>query len=554
MPNQESILAIYDISGIQEYIFATSRLSENAGASRIVGRALKEQLPPVLQDVIAKTMDGNAIIGWQNARHFRMKEDPGLPAEIVYIGGGSAIVAYRDQSVYDEVNKAFAKCLVETSYTLALATAYVKTDFQDYGRDREELDLKLDAVKASMLRQRPMGALPIVEQEALTGLPVTRRYNCQNQDQDLSTLQVLKRQDYEAVKHKAEYIYMRSLPFDAGFAVEMEDLISKKGEDGFAAVVHIDGNGMGEAIHNAIKKYKDYEHSVINMRRLSGNITDIYQNIFEKMVDLVYKRMKGSENKCLSFPPLLCQEKYILPIRPLIMDGDDITFICNGRLGVPLAALFLRCLAQEKNPPVPLSACAGVALVHSHFPFNIAYEIAESCCRNAKKKRLEKKDERGDKNCGYLDFHLVRGAYVKEIRNLREDDAAEGSRKKRLLKRPYQITASPDRGHDRSFDRLDDILAGLPAPDAKPEGEQWPRSRLKKIYEAYLMGPQHIEFLGREFASRGYSLSSLAGQPLDGGFDTQGETPLFDALELMDLYERNIFSSLCDSEIEEESK
>lgn len=35
------ILAMYDVSGIQEYIISSSRMRENISASRIVGELLK---------------------------------------------------------------------------------------------------------------------------------------------------------------------------------------------------------------------------------------------------------------------------------------------------------------------------------------------------------------------------------------------------------------------------------------------------------------------------------------------------------------------------------
>ena len=555
-PDQKSILSIYDVSGIQEYIFATSRLSENAGASEIVGRVLKERLPKVLE-AVAKAMGGRTAANWRNAEDFQIPQDADLLAEIVYIGGGSAIVAYRNLDFYDKVNEAFAKDLLETSYTLSLATAYVDTDFFHYKKDRERLEEDLEAVKARMLRQRPMGALPIVAQEALTSLPVTQRYGSPDQApcQNLSTLQALKRQAYEAIRHNAESLYGGSLPPDVSLAVEMEDLISQKGVDGFVAVVHIDGNGMGELVRNASRESMGYQDSVRQMRKLSQSIEAVYHETFDGVVKLVEQWVKKTKKEASPFfSPTLRGGTWTLPIRPIILDGDDVTFICNGRLGVPLAALFLRCLAKKANKEVPLSACAGVALVNSHFPFNMAYEIAEACCQNAKKKRLEEKAGGDGEDCGYFDFHIMRGAYMREIENLREGAVGDGGKMSRLMMRPYRVAVSPDRGHSRSFDSLDNILSKLPAADENPKEETWPRSRLKKLYEAYLMGREQVEITWEKFASRGYTLSSLTGQPSVEGVNAQDEAFLYDALELMDIYERNIFSSLCDSKTEEGTK
>lgn len=227
MSAQKSILSIYDVCGIQEYIFATSRLSENAGASAIVSRVLKEQLREALE-AVAEVRGGRVIVKWWEAKDFQILQASDLLAEIVYIGGGNAVVAYQDRGVYDEVNQAFAQSLLKTSYTLSLATAYVDTDFLDYKKDREELEKRLERVKARQQRQRPMGALPIVAQEALTGLPVTQRYRYRGQEQDLSTLQALKRQAYEPIRHNAESVYQDGLAESVSFAVEMEDLVSQK--------------------------------------------------------------------------------------------------------------------------------------------------------------------------------------------------------------------------------------------------------------------------------------------------------------------------------------
>ncbi|MDD2401844.1 MAG: hypothetical protein PHD60_06550 [Clostridia bacterium] len=560
------ILAIYDVCGIQEYIFASSKLRENVGASSIVDKVLKELFPKVLVPGILNKDE--AVTNWEKANTFKIKDNPNIKAEIIYNGGGSSIVAYRNKTVYDEVNVAFAKRLLEKTYALTLATACIETKFKNYGEDVVNLNQELEKVKARMIRQRPRGAFPITEQEGITGLPVTRRYKNEN----ISTVQMLKRQvaDLEKEgnnKKENEKEGKETEDEQTILALEMEDLISNKGEDGFVAVVHIDGNGMGQAIKKEINSFNEcgkYEEAVMKMRKLSKYIDMIFKSVFDKMVDEIKERIinPDSDKGGFSFSPVERNEKNILPIRRLILGGDDITFICNGRLGVPLAAAFLRRIAQVPKPLIPLSACAGVALVHSHFPFNIAYEIAESCCHNAKEKRYQKGQQKcgqGENEPGYIDFHLCRGGYLTDIDDLREniygihkwkqEATQEGGE---LLIRPYRVFADPNEDDDLSIDRLDVIMSNLPAPGLKPTKEKWPRSRLKKLYETYLLGPQQVKMLLEEFKSRGYKLSSLLvkdqedkeAQEEQETQEDQKETSIFDALELMDLYERNFLSSI----------
>lgn len=540
MSDKKALLAIYDITGIQEYIFATSRLAENAGASWIVGRTLREFLPGAIEEAV-KELGGKAVTNWQanKGNGLQMRKDPSLQAEVVYIGGGSAVVAYRKETVYDRVNRLFAQRLLVESYTLTVATASVETEFEDYVADREQLENRLDEAKAGMLRLPPMGALPVVEQEALTGLPVTRYEYYQNRRQDLSTLQWMKRWAYKEVKHRAELIYRGTLREGTSFAVEMEDLISRKGEDGYVAVVHIDGNGMSELIRRESKKRHGFDNQVGGIRELSAAISGVYDGIFHQMVKELEKIGKQSGESSVK-----------LLLRPLIVDGDDVTFICNGRWGVPLAAAFLRRLARQQRVSLPLSACAGVALVHSHFPFNIAYEIAEDCCRNAKKKRSEEIGSRKDKTCGYLDFYLVQGAYAREMRELREEKKGVG----KLQGRPYRIGAEVDRTGSNSFDALDKVLSKLPAPGDDGESQLWPRSQLKKLYEAYGMGMPQLGLVKKELESRDRRVSSLLGKGEEGILERQDEGLVYDALELMDLYERELFSAWKDIENREAAK
>ena len=92
MRERKYILAQYDISGIQDYIFATNRLRENVGASYNVNRILNLFLPDAINEAV-KTEGGFALINWNTEKsEFQFESNQEILAEVLYIGGGNAVV------------------------------------------------------------------------------------------------------------------------------------------------------------------------------------------------------------------------------------------------------------------------------------------------------------------------------------------------------------------------------------------------------------------------------------------------------------------------------
>ncbi len=103
---------------------------------------------------------------------------------------------------------------------------------------------------------------------------------------------------------------------------------------------------------------------------------------------------------------------------------DDVTFVCDGRLGLELAAIYLEEL--EKQPIAdsqPIKACAGVCVVKTHYPFARAYQLSEDLCKGAKK--YVKDEDQGDFSA--LDWHLAASGLSGSIGEIRD--------------REYQVTA-----------------------------------------------------------------------------------------------------------------
>lgn len=505
MKIKKRILAKYDVSGIQNYIFASNRLRENMGASYNVSRILRQLLPEAVRESVALDPGKTVVTDWEKVENgkFLSADNQEIAAEILYIGGGNAVVIYEDEALYNKASRLFAIKTAEQCQGITVVSAGVNTE-EDYSKDMARLAQELAVIKRKMKREILLSPYPIVEQDPSYGIPVTHRFmfkeGCFS---DMSTVQ------YE--KYMASNLNVEDGSEDWHYAVQMEELIRERGEDSYVAVVHIDGNRMGELISANLGENRSYNEAIPEIRKMSSRIAQVNKAAYKNMVSILAK----------------ASDRNPLPLRPLVMDGDDLTFICGAQYGIPVVKAYLRRLLQMADERFPVSACGGIAFVHSHFPFQIAYQIAEECCGNAKKCWYEKRAD--NKETGYLDFHVVQGAYVRELK-------ARGERGRERI-RPFRITKEEDLTRPDSIDCFERTLGRMADEN---EEKSWPRNRLKKLYEAYLQGPDAVELLKREFTSRGYEISELVGCPTEY-FDDTKPCGIFDSMEVMDLYDEKIY-------------
>ena len=112
-----------------------------------------------------------------------------------------------------------------------------------------------------------------------------------------------------------------------------------------------------------------------------------------------------------------------LPIRPLILGGDDLTFVCDGRIALDLASVALRTYQHASLPPLgPVRACAGIALARTHAPILRVYALAEDLCSTAKRFLREEKQSEA---CA-LDWHVGFTSPTESLDELRERQYRQG--------------------------------------------------------------------------------------------------------------------------------
>jgi CRISPR/Cas system-associated protein Cas10 (large subunit of type III CRISPR-Cas system) len=533
------LAVLYDVTGIQDYIFSSVRLKENIGASIAVQNVLEK----FLKDSI-KLVSTNTETNWDKYPEIKIREQD-LDAEIVYSGGGNAMVIFKNKDLYKNVNRRLSiKILEETGGDINVVSAGVDTNLSDFKQDRRNLAKQITENKFKRIHSFPLQGIAITREGETDGLPA-QVCNVVNNRHEYISFPANKKREFEK---KESFESKIPLTEDWQYPKEFDDLGQKEGEN-HIAVVHIDGNNMG----SKLKKINSYD----DMKAFSMKINQAYKKAMQDVIEKLIAACKDGDFSHRLKLKDADKGKYFLPLRVIVLNGDDVTFVTDGRIGIPLAEAFLNYINGKTirlgGLEISLSACAGVAVVKSHFPFYRAYQLAEELCASAKQKGkiLEKQNRNGDeaKEIGsWLDFHIAYSGVTTDLNLLRkrlynvpgmdkakshefkEPGALSGQEKEcyNLLWRPWCIGGDCDSKY-----RWQQLKTRILIP-FQNTGE-WPRSRLKKLRNESIKSSADIDVLIEEMKSREKKLPEFAGESEYFREDDR-QTPYFDALELLDFY------------------
>lgn len=503
----ERVLVLYDIRGIQNYVFKTSQLKDAIGGSAIVDNIIKRALNRAVEKY-KKEVDVSISceIEWENDYGpIEYIHEKACDIQMVYIGGGNGLVLYKNRELAVCINKYMSRYVLENTYSLQLAIA-IATVTDNYSLDYKKANMEMTKVKINMSESKPLYALPICKVEYATGLPAI--------DEDgFSEETRLKR---EAEAEKRQEINSEKKKFD--------NFIEGKNIDSTLAVVHIDGNNMGLRIRGLIEGVEKYNDAVNKMRGIAYNINSAYNGVFEEMM----KTFNQGQNN------------YVLKV---LIGGDDITYVCNAKVAVATVEYFVKKLNMKSmvdgienhnnetdDTDYRFSICAGIAYYRSHFPFFIAYKVAEACCRSAKEKAkmINKEKEQGIVG-NFFDFQFCKNVQTLDIDSIRENEYCSPDGMK-LMIRPYEIN-DDSREEVYNFENLRKRIKLFQKSEESHNSNRLPRSFAKRIRNAYSVGKTEVELFTSFLKSRGWKLE---GEDMEMYINDVAK--YYDALELMDEY------------------
>ncbi|MBX3156453.1 MAG: hypothetical protein KF773_10675 [Deltaproteobacteria bacterium] len=506
------VLTGIDVLGIQRYVFASSRLRDALAASWLVHRATSG--------------DGE------------LEQSGG---DVVLDSGGNATIIFPSEAPARDFAAKYTRRLHESAPGLEVVVAHRSYAPGGLAEALGRLQIDLACTKIERIPSAPQLGLSVTASCRITGLPAIG-LDPQEPGLPLSRM-VLRWRDSDVRRESLAQRWDWFLPSlrerDHEFPDVIDDMGRTFGDTSLIGIVHIDGNGIGQQIEEWRRRCvgsslpDDAVHSELRdwSRRLDKAGRDVLKTVVERVRGAVQSDQNGPQMTGgvadLAFNLKRGQTgRILLPLRPVLLGGDDLTFLCDGRIALDLAETALDAFSVEIPHLGRISACAGVALVPAHTPFDRAYELADALCGSAKRRRRERTD-----TGSWIDWHIGAPHPGEGIGGLRARSYQHRS-KLQLTCRPYRLGAKA--GERETWRWLSQTVLGTTSNGFR--GELWSqhRNKLKSLAQIVREGPDGVKRARSTWtAAAGLTWPEDLG---DTGFFDGIRTPLLDAAELLDLH------------------
>ena len=530
---------MFDTRSIQRYIYSGNLLRTNIGASYIVDRIFFDDLRGTLTEIFSgENFSYAADTTWDIDEDGKTYWGSMNECCVAYVGGGNALILFNPAQIDRrvEVVQKFTRKLLATRPGLKVGVALGELEMTDDGLDMSSLYAELKKNQSNVF---PAVNVPY------TGLTLSCEINgevanfCDARGLVKLTNEVRFYSMETAVKAECAKAANESLKnrfnkiFDVKkssvtmkdfyFPMKVDELGQKDGENYFS-IIHVDGNNMGVKFRGC--------KSLTDRRQLSREIRRKTEGAF---ADLLLKII-AAKNAGLFDEILNLKDENILPIRPLIIGGDDVTFICPANMAI----LFTKTLMESLNDETPagdgapehltmessrlMDCCAGVAILPTAYPFFRGYKLAEQLCDAAKESMRKEK-----KSSSWLDFAILHGEQAPTLEQIREQEytGALGN----LHFGPYQVGAEKNSRYD--IENL--IVCTKEFPKVMSHG------KIKELRGVLQRGKADIEKFLQQLKLQNQRLPSVqAWEFLKTNSlwsnENSPRTPYVDAIELMDFF------------------
>lgn len=418
-----SYACLFEAKSIQEYILRSGRLRHVVGASELLDALTAGSdgaQGSLLDDVLV-------ALGCDRDQHLRLSR----------AAGGAVYLFTDDKHRRDAFRDLWSLAVRQYAPGLefALATGQGASDYAAYQQAQA-------ALGAARNRQPPL--LP-------AGGPVTR-YAPRTGEPAFSKDRTLGLQDLTTHRFGLKEFWRREggltarfadLPVDAwprNLDYQPEDpdraaLFPFLPDNRYLALLHADGNGLGQLL--------------IKMQEWVQQQPQDFVKLFWAFSTAIARATRAAAQSATTEVLLPARRPAhgddplsgLIPARPIVLGGDDLTILLRADVALPFARAFLTAFETETAKalapvraaypsakevlPERLTAGGGIAFVKSNHPFHLAHALAEALAKRAKDdaKAVTPKDQRIPPT---LAFHRVTTACHGSYQDILADEMTTG--------------------------------------------------------------------------------------------------------------------------------
>lgn len=328
-------------------------------------------------------------------------------------------------------------------------------DKQNYEKDDEIKDTlekqqrQLEQARNRLFVDYPVPG-PLVMRSQRTGGAGSRTEEDGERNEILDKPTQCKREfEPQVLLHKidAEEQFIWPDHFNEDEAPDPEKQFPTLSDNPYIAIIHADGNGLGNIVKTVIAGLKP--------EKLQATL-----NAFSKAIDDATCQATRSAINQSKLHKYLTNNYGTMPARPLIIGGDDLTFVVRGDLAIDFTVKYLENFESETKSvftglkkqypeiksllPSHLTACAGIVFIRPKQPFHQAYSLVESLCKHAKNQAKDRK-KKGNLNFvpSALAFHRVTTSLIDQYDTILERELTT-EQNTVVSMQPYYLDAEPE--------------------------------------------------------------------------------------------------------------
>lgn len=350
-----------EVCGIQKFLCSTGKLKEMIGGSEII-----DALPEAFLDDMLKALSLRRVERPEPDRDWCIE---------IQRGAGSICLIMSDHDKASEFLTCFSEEALERFPGLPLYGSQVPMtwNMESYRLARSGAERRIEEQRALFPVTCGVRMLPVLEAARLDGYPACAKDNGEFVSVPSATRRM---EEYLA----SSRMRLRALTEDPeGVEVVWEDDLGRMlgNEKARVALVHMDGNDLGKLFRKKLEEGRELplEQSIASMRELSETVVQANKAAFKAAV----KEVMDFE---LRRRPV---HRLVMPLRPLVMGGDDITLVIRADLALLFVARFAATFERESQRlGERLSVGAGMVVMKASYPFARAFSLVESLTESAK--------------------------------------------------------------------------------------------------------------------------------------------------------------------------